>query len=404
MNILQVAHLDLIGRRFNGYDLNAALRRDGVGAMQMVIEKDGNSEYVINLSQYMKNALSLRQQIEQKEYGLSVRGLLFPFGRVIEKHEVFLNANVVHYHMIYNGVLSLAHFARLTHKKPSLLSIHDCTLLTGHCVHPMECNRFESGCKSCPDLEKQFAIKEDKSALMWSVKKHVFEEVRLELVAGSKWMLDMIKRSPITSALKVHFIPFGIDVEFYAKRRENARNRLSIPNDDFVLFFRAQSLQKGLDHIQNAVELMNKKPFLLTCGQTDCFESYKGGVKELGLITDDDLMADLYAACDVFLMPSIGESFGFMAVECMASGKPIIVADGTSLPAVTFVPECGISIPQGDAEALKAAIERLRDNPNERIARGQMGQKLAREHYRFEDYYKRHKELYEETMRKGEVI
>jgi len=402
MNVLQINNIDLLGRRFNGYDLNIALRHDGISAYQMVLNKSSNNKNVIDLTKKIRNPGTLRHLINHAEFELSIHGMLFPFGHAIKEHKVFQNADVVHYHLIYNEVLSFAHFAELTHKKPSLLTIHDCTLLTGHCVYPMDCNGFETGCVNCPDIKRQFTMKEDKAALMWAVKKRVFSEASLELVTGSKWMFDMIKRSPILSHIKTHFIPFGIDIEFYAKQRKNPRKRLGIPKEAFVLFFRAQYEQKGLEYIIGALDLMDKKPFLITCAITGCFENYAGNYKEFGLVKDDNLMAQLYAACDVFLMPSTGESFGFMAVECMASGKPIIVADGTALPGVTFAPECGISVPQGDAVALKNAIEWLRDHPEERIKRGYLGQKLAREHYRFEDYYRKHKELYWEMAQRNQ--
>ena len=76
------------------------------------------------------------------------------------------------------------------------------------------------------------------------------------------------------------------------------------------------------------------------------------------------------------------------------AGRPIIVADGTALPGVTFSPECGISIPQYDVPALIQAIVKLRNNPYEGKKRGELGQRLAREHYRYESYYQKHKELY----------
>jgi len=264
----------------------------------------------------------------------------------------------------------------------------------------MDCDKYMTGCLNCPDLNSEFPIKDDNTAQMWAVKKLVFKEAALEIITGSKWMYDMIQKSPILSHLKTHFIQFGIDVEFFMKPRENVREKYGIPKDAFVLFFRSAQHFKGTDHIKTALELMDKKPYLIVCGIKNSFEDYPGIVLDKGFITDDDEMADLFAACDVFLMPSTAESFGFMAVECMASGKPIIVADGTALPGVTFSPECGISVPQGDANALKHAIERLRDNPEEREKRGLMGQKLALEHYRFEDYYTKHKELYFELMKK----
>ena len=92
-------------------------------------------------------------------------------------------------------------------------------------------------------------------------------------------------------------------------------------------------------------------------------------------------------------MPSIEEAFGLMAIETMASGRPLVCFEGTSLPAVSFAPECG-----NDEEALLAVVKRLRESPEERYVRGEIGRKMAQEHYRFEDYIERHIHLYEEIL------
>ena len=70
-------------------------------------------------------------------------------------------------------------------------------------------------------------------------------------------------------------------------------------------------------------------------------------------------MGELYQSCDVFLMPSTGESFGMMAIEAMASAKPVICLADTAVEEVSRAPELGIAVPEGDAEAMAAAMRRL---------------------------------------------
>lgn len=48
----------------------------------------------------------------------------------------------------------------------------------------------------------------------------------------------------------------------------------------------------------------------------------------------DDLLPALYAGADLFVWPSIYEGWGFPPQEAMASGVPVIVSDGGSLPEV----------------------------------------------------------------------
>jgi len=59
---------------------------------------------------------------------------------------------------------------------------------------------------------------------------------------------------------------------------------------------------------------------------------------------NDNLMADIYNASDLFLMPSIVESFGMMAIEAMSCGTLPIVLEGTALPEVTNSKTCGVTV------------------------------------------------------------
>jgi glycosyltransferase involved in cell wall biosynthesis len=121
-------------------------------------------------------------------------------------------------------------------------------------------------------------------------------------------------------------------------------------------------------------------------------------VIDLGWIHDADLLARAYNASDIFLMPSTAETFGMMAIEAMACGKPVIVFEGTSLPEVTFAPTGGIAVPYGDTNALRFALERLIDNPLERQLLGQNALNLARQHYGMHSHVDRLVELYQEVI------
>lgn len=75
---------------------------------------------------------------------------------------------------------------------------------------------------------------------------------------------------------------------------------------------------------------------------------------------DDHLKARYYASCDVFCAPSTGrESFGFILLEAMASGKPVIASAISGYRDVVRAGQDGILVEPKDADALALAIVRV---------------------------------------------
>ena len=115
----------------------------------------------------------------------------------------------------------------------------------------------------------------------------------------------------------------------------------------------------------------------------------------MGWVEDAELYPRLFAACDVFLMPSTGEAFGLMALEAMASARPVVCFEGTALPGVTHAPECGIAVPSGDTAALRDAIDGLAADPRRSRAAASIGRTIAVEQFSHERYLDSLVSLYE---------
>jgi len=401
MRVLHANNVDLYGRRFNGFDLLGDLRPFGVRGTQAVLTKLSHHPDVVSLMKTRADE-SLHGVLVRVEERHSMNCLLFPWGRRLMDAEEFSTADVVHYHLIHNQMVSLLDLPRMFASRPAVWTFHDPWPLTGHCIYPKQCEKWQTGCVDCPALGAMFPMRGNHADRMWKVKRRVFSQLDVDIVVASEFMMNLVKRSPLTSHFeRVHLIPFGIDTTVYLADSERAVSRrlLGIPEDDFVLLFRSTlSDVKGLSHIIQALGIRRpeRKTTLLT---VDCRGLLRGltgayNVVELGWVESESLHPHVFSACDVFLMPSTAEAFGLMALEAMAAGRPVICFNGTSLPSVTHAPECGVAVPLGDTHALRAAVDDLANDPDEARRRGSLGRSLAREQYSQESYLRALATLY----------
>jgi glycosyltransferase involved in cell wall biosynthesis len=104
-------------------------------------------------------------------------------------------------------------------------------------------------------------------------------------------------------------------------------------------------------------------------------------VHVLGAVSPQDV-ADLYAACDVFVFPSVWETFGLAAAEAAMSGIAMVVADLAVLREVLASPHSPVRfVPADDVAAWTTAIAgMLRAPPPEalrHIFAGEIGQRYS---------------------------
>ncbi len=407
LKILEVNNIDLPGRRFNGYDLVEFINKDTkFFAKQMVIDKLSNNKNVVNFFDSY-DLLNLEKRLNKLENeSLSVHSQLSLTSPALIKHKDFKQADLVHYHLIHNTKLSLFSLIKLFSSRPTVLSIHDPWLFTGRCVHPEGCNGWKEGCANCNYLYNLFSFEKDNCKYLWKLKQKIYKKIDIDFIVSTQFMMDMFKTSPLTSHFKnVHLIPFGIDLNNFSNRipKIEARKKLGIGYDDVVLFFRAQTEFKGTDYIIEALENLTtaKKITLLTCSEVGLLSAIqnKYNMVELGHINDEEIVT-AYNACDIFLMPSRGESFGLMAVEAMACSKPVIIFNNTALPYVTFAPDCGVLVENKNVLKLMEAIKWLVEDEKERKRRGEYGRKLVEKHYDINKYNTKMISIYEKAYKR----
>jgi glycosyltransferase involved in cell wall biosynthesis len=364
LRIVQVSGYDLLGAQVNGYLLHKFLEERGQDSHMLVYRKSSGDENVHQLGSPILERLNNIAGLAQK--AISTHCVLPVLSAGIADLPWVANADIVNLQLLHNAqYFSLLQLPRLSRGQRVVLSVHDMFLFTGHCVYSLGCERWRTGCGACPDLEIPFRMLSDTTALNWKLKRWIFGRSRLDLVVGSRWQAERVKASPILGHLPLHYIPYGVDTRAYKPKEKAAVREAGMPRDAQVIAFRSVPTGmnfKGTEYIEAALQryVPPKDTWLLTFEQKQGLDSLRGKYRflELGWVTDTDAIAEGLCAADLFLMPSIAEAFGLMAVESMACGTPVIVFEGTALPETINAPECGIAVPYKDSEALARAIAR----------------------------------------------
>ena len=87
-------------------------------------------------------------------------------------------------------------------------------------------------------------------------------------------------------------------------------------------------------------------------------------------------MAAFWQTCDLAVVPSHPphvESFGIVAIEAMASGLPVVATANGALPELVTHGRSGTIVPEGDPDALAAALDTYAAHPYLRVEEGRQG-------------------------------
>ena len=171
-------------------------------------------------------------------------------------------------------------------------------------------------------------------------------------------------------------IPNGLHV----RRFEKAEPLPGFPGDGGTLGFlgRMDEPRKGLDVLLAAFSLLAAERAelrLLIAGRGDAAEvlaqvpaRYRDRVVLLGQVSDADRVRMLHSV-DVFCAPNTGgESFGYVLVEAMAAGAPIVASDIDAFRRVLRGGAAGELFSAGSPPDLAAAVGRLLDDPARRAS------------------------------------
>ncbi len=383
MRILHLSTSDSSGGAARAaFRLHNGLCQLGVDSTMLVSKKGSRDERVVRLRPDMRPTARLRRCFRRRQIQRDFRAYqdsrppgyeLFSDDR--NEHGGALlrripPCDLINLHWVSN-FLDHPSFFRGAPPVPLVWRLADMAPLTGGCHYDDGCGRFTAQCGACPQLGSNDQL--DLSRRIWLRKRDALGTVasgRLTLVATSNWIAQQAARSALLRDLPVHVIPNGLDVEDFAPRDKRfARATLGLPAEARIVLFAADTIdvpRKGLALLLQALGgLVGKVEdlLLLSVGHGKPVVDGPCRHQHLGSINIDRYLSLAYSAADVFVIPSIQESFGQTVSESLACGTPVVgFATGGMLdmvrPGVT-----GRLVEVGDAAGLGDAIRSMLGNP-----------------------------------------
>lgn len=284
---------------------------------------------------------------------------------------------------------------------PVVWTFHDCWAFTGHCAYYdfVSCDKWLTQCQSCPqkhEYPKSSFI--DNSFENFNDKKKLFNSIKdLTIVPVSNWLGEETSKSFLKSH-RVSVIHNGIDLEKFTIQDNylEIKDKYNI-RDKFLILGVASpwNNRKGLKFfIELSKKLSSSYQILLVGLNKQQIERLPSNIIGIERTENIKQLAELYSAADVFINPTLEDTFPTTNLESLACGTPIITFNtGGSPEAVDD--NTGIIVDKGDVEGLENAIKIIKskgENFYQKVCR-ERAENLFDKKNNFEKYIDLYKEI-----------
>jgi glycosyltransferase involved in cell wall biosynthesis len=206
------------------------------------------------------------------------------------------------------------------------------------------------------------------------------------ITVNSEDMLRDYSRYPDSYRRRLTHVPHGFDRKHSTLAKADARRRFALPVDGVVLGTAARL--HPLKQLDASIRVLPAHPAwrLALAGHGPDEARLRALADQLGVadrvffvgeITPEQI-ADFLACLDIFVFPSLAETFGLAAVEAAHAGVPVVAND---LPVLREVlsyqgEPAAVLVDAADATALGAAISAVLDDPALRVRLQRSGEGL----------------------------
>ena len=353
------------------YRLSCEMRKNGIDSTVLTLYPCSDYEHVYSHTNVRYSLL--KKVVNTVANRISLHGKLpnsyyyrvFPvLGRNIIDNNNVQEADVIYVHWVAGALSSLDIKQIISLQKPVVFFMHDMWDFTGGCHHSFDCRQYETGCLNCP----MFSVNKKTPHKQIESLKSVFAEGNnFVFVSPSQWMASCARNSYAIKS-PVYAIPNVVDEKIFRPiNKREAKESLGLPLDKKIITFGCQSgtnnKYKGWRYLKEAMlKLSRQDVHIVVYGSDENKETgleSKYPITSLGKITEEGKLAQICNATDVFVSPSLAESFGLTFLENILCNTPVVGFDNTAIPEIVKSGITGYLVRNRDSDDLALGIDKL---------------------------------------------
>lgn len=323
-----------------------------------IIYSSGYSDYPQSV--YCGECLLKLQALKSRifgNYGFNSKKTTRRIIRILEDTK----PDIVHLHNMHghNCHLSmLMDYLREKHIKV-IWTFHDCWAFTAYCPHFVmaNCDQWKTECHQCARF-RHYSWLLDRSRNVFQRKKLACSNLDLTIVTPSEWLASMVRQS-FLKVYPVKVINNGIDTSVFQPVTSDFHKNHNIPNNKFVLLGVAYkwSHAKGLDVFINLANKLDSDKFQIVLVGTDdqVDKLLPDNIISIHRTQNQTELAEIYSATDLFINPTLEDTFPTVNMESLACGTPVLTYRTGGSPEI-LDETCGVIVNCYDEEALYNAI------------------------------------------------
>ena len=377
MRIVHLCSMDFGGAGKAAYRLHKGLQKIGVDSSMVVMCKKTSDDSVYSVASEVSNSPEKWWSLLTTIWGRSLINypLRSPDNELFSAvctiisleplREIIRSADIINVHWVA-GLFDSTIMPQLLRGKKVVWTLHDMNPFTGGCHYAGECIRYRDCCGVCPQLASDDP--EDLSFSGWTLKQQSYRDLDITVVTPSRWLGICSEKSTLLGRFSHKIIPYGFPINtFKPLDRQSIRTELSIPPDARVVLFCADSTatkRKGFSYLLEALKLLlntgrGKNLTMAIVGNYNSKDQvdFDYPMLSFGHIGDEDQLALLYNAADVFVLPSLEDNLPNTVVEALACGTPVAAFDVGGVPDMVEHGITGYLAPAKNVAGLADAIE-----------------------------------------------